>query len=113
MFANFYQLLQTAVSLPDFSTTRDIGGFISQIYNFAIAIVGVAIFVRFIMAGWLYLTAAGNSGNVKKAHDMMTNAIIGAILLFSSYLILYVINPDLVKQSFEFKILQENQPGQR
>lgn len=91
-----------AVQLPNFTTTQDIGPFISSIYNFSISIVGVIIFIRFIYAGWLYLTAAGNSGKTSQAKSIMWNAIIGTILLFASYLILYVINPDLVSSTFNF-----------
>lgn len=92
------------VELPNISQTQDLGQFISDVYAFAITIVGVLVFVVFLWAGWLYLTAAGNAGNVSKAKTMMTNAIVGAIILLSAYLILYVINPDLVENTFNFKL---------
>ena len=98
----FTHLTQAAVSLPDFSTTEDPGEFIKQIYTFSISIVGILVFVQFLRGGWLYLMAAGNVGNVAKAKSLMINAIVGAIILFSAYLILYVINPDLVRFKFNF-----------
>lgn len=101
-------LINTAhalVELPDLSTTQDIGAFVSQIYTFSLTVVGIVVFVRFIYAGFLYLTAAGNTSNTARAKSIMTNAIVGVILLFSAYLILYVINPDLVKSSFNFSEL--------
>ena len=48
-------------------------------------------------AGFLWLTAGGNSGSTKKAQDVIQNAIMGLVLTLGSYLILYTINPDLVK----------------
>ena len=99
-------LINTAhalVELPDLSTTQDIGAFVSQIYTFSLTVVGIIVFVRFIYAGFLYLTAAGNTSNTARAKSIMTNAIVGVILLFSAYLILYVINPDLVKSTFNFE----------
>ena len=91
-----------AVSLPNLDNASDLGSFISQIYDFSLTIVGFLIFVRFIWAGFIYLTAAGNSTKTGEATKIMTNAIIGAIILFSAYLILYVINPDLVCNTFLF-----------
>lgn len=101
---NIFVNTARAVSLPDFSTTQDIGTFVGDIYAFAISIVGILIFIRFVWAGWLYITAAGNSANVSKAKSMMTGAIIGAVIIFSSYLILYVINPDLVDSTFNISV---------
>ncbi len=100
----FLDATQAVVNLPDFNTPKDLGQFISNIYTFSLQILGIVIFVRFIWAGWLYISAAGNTANVSKATSMMRNAIAGAILLLSSYLILYVINPDLVCNTFSFDI---------
>ncbi len=93
-----------AVSLPDFSKTSDLPAFISSVYSFALTVVGIAIFIRVLYAGFLMLTAAGNSSKWGDARAKMQNAIVGAILLFAAYLILYVINPDLVKNTFNFSI---------
>lgn len=93
-----------AVSLPDFSKTSDLPAFISSVYSFALTVVGIAIFIRILYAGFLMLTAAGNSSKWGDARAKMQNAVVGAILLFSAYLILYVINPDLVKNTFKFTI---------
>ena len=92
---------QAAVRLPDFNATQDLGGFISSLYTFALTMAGLAVFIRFFWAGWLYLASAGNSTKVGEAKKIMWNAVIGVILLFSAYLLLYVINPDLVKCSFK------------
>jgi TRAP-type C4-dicarboxylate transport system permease small subunit len=105
MLSFFIKTAQAAVTLPDLNSTQDLGVFMQNIYSFSITIVGILIFVRFIWAGWIYLTAAGNSSKTSKANSMMWNAVIGAVLLFSAYLILYVINPDLVSNSFNFNQL--------
>ena len=93
-----------AVSLPDFSKTSDLPAFISSVYSFALTVVGIAVFIRILYAGFLMLTAAGNSSKWGDARAKMQNAVVGAILLFAVYLILYVINPDLVKNTFKFTI---------
>ncbi len=95
---------QAAVSLPDFSNATDLPAFISSVYSFALTVVGIAVFIRILYAGFLMLTAAGNSSKFGDAKNKMQNAVIGAILLFSAYLILYIINPDLVKNTFNLTI---------
>jgi len=82
--------------LPNF-TGDNIGQFVKDLYIFSISIVGLAVFIQFLRAGFSYFfKAAGNASETANARSMMTNAVIGAILLLSAYLILYVINPDLV-----------------
>lgn len=93
-----------AVSLPDFSKAGSLPAFISSIYSFALTVVGIAVFIRILYAGFLMLTAAGNASKWSDAKTKMQNAVIGTILLFSAYLILYVINPDLVKNTFNFSL---------
>ena len=93
----FGNTAHAAITLPTINDTQNIGELISDIYDIAIGIVGFAVFIQFIHAGILYLTAAGNAAGTHHAKEIMQNAVIGALLLLSSYLILNVINPDLVK----------------
>ena len=65
---------------------------------------GIAVFIRILWAGFLWLTSAGNASKAGQAKSMITNAVVGAILLFAAYLILYIINPDLVKNTFNFNL---------
>src|SRR3989344_1574348 len=83
--------------LPRFQEGMNLGEFINKIYIIAIAVVGAAVLFQFTIAGFTYLLAAGNAAEVGRAQEKMKNAILGAILLLSAYLILNVINPDLTK----------------
>ena len=105
------EVAQAAFSLPDLSKTSDLPAFISSVYSFALTVVGIAVFIRILYAGFLMLTAAGNSGKWGDAKNKMQNAVIGAILLFAAYLILFIINPDLVKNTFNFTIPSSSQPS--
>lgn len=78
----------------------DLGSLIESIFNWALALVGIAVFINFLWAGLLWFTAAGRPGPIKDAKEKMFNSIIGAIILLASYLILNTINPDLVKNKF-------------
>lgn len=47
--------------------------------------------------GIVYLTAGGTPERIKSAKDYISNALVGLVLLFTSYLLLQTLNPDLVK----------------
>lgn len=85
-----------AFALPCQASDVRLGTCINDIYQWAIAIVGLLAFIQIVWAGTMYLRAAGKVGDVKEAKSRISNAILGIVLLFSSYLILKTINPALV-----------------
>ena len=92
----------------------DLGKLVEAIFQWALALVGAAIFVNFLWAGFLWFTSAGRPGPISQAKEKMTNAIIGAIILLASVLILKTINPDLIRNTFTLPGIQAPaiQPGQ-
>lgn len=77
-----------------------IGECVSQIYTVSLTLVGIVAFVQIVWGGFMLLTAAGNTSKAGQAMDKIRNAVLGIVLLFSSYLILKTINPDLVNFNF-------------
>ena len=69
---------------------------VQYFFNFSIAIGGIAAFAMLVLGGFRFLTSAGNPTAQKDAKDIITSAIIGLLLLLASYLLLEVINPDLL-----------------
>ena len=70
--------------------------YVKYIFNFSLAIVSLIAFGALIYGGVLYLTSAGNPSKMGDARGRMFAGILGLIVLFSSYLILTTINPQLV-----------------
>ncbi len=83
----------TAQAIPPATSFESL---ISSVFNYAIWLVGIAVFIMILWAGFLWLTSAASPGNIATAKKMISNAILGAILLISAYAILYTINPELV-----------------
>jgi len=79
-------------NLTDTSTLTDL---VKYIYEWGIFIGGLAVFISLLIGGFLYLTSAGNPGRMTEAKDRIFSALIGLVLLFSVYLILNTINPEL------------------
>ncbi len=68
--------------------------------NWSKYILGIAVFVMIFFGGVKWFFSQGNPSEISKAQDIIKNAVIGAILLLSAYLILYTVNPDLISGSF-------------
>jgi hypothetical protein len=78
---------------------------IQYIYEWGIAIGGLATFIALVSAGFQYLTSAGDPTKMGEARSKVTSAILGLTLLLSSWLILNTINPELTTfQSLSFDV---------
>jgi len=65
----------------------------------AFRLAGILAFAMIVYAGFQYLTSGGNTAQQKDAQERITGAIIGLLLLFAFYIILYTINPDILNAS--------------
>jgi hypothetical protein len=71
--------------------------YLESAYKFGIAIVGILAVVMIGVGGFMYIvTSAGNAGKLADAKEIITSAILGLVMALLSWLILFVINPDLV-----------------
>lgn len=89
-----------SIPVPDDGLPTDLGQLIEAIFNWSLGLIGLVIFARFFWAGLKWFSAGGNPGPIREAQTIMWNAVYGAVILFSAYLILNTINPDLVRSTF-------------
>lgn len=98
-----YKLLE---SLPGFysagSTMTDLPALILAIYKFGIWTVGIAGLFMLVIGGFWYMSSAGNTATASSAKGIIWDSIIGIIAALAAYLIMYVINPDLIKINIAF-----------
>lgn len=72
-----------------------LGQYIGGLQRYAIGIIGIMAVIVLMMGGVMWLTAAGNSGQVGEAKKLIAGSLVGLFLVFGSYIILYLINPNL------------------
>lgn len=60
---------------------------IGNIIRAAFSVVGVVFFVILLYGGFLWMTASGNEDRIKKAKSLMTNSIIGLLIIIAAYAI--------------------------
>jgi len=82
-------------------TGNTLGEYILEIYKYAVGAVGIIATGVMMFGGILWIVAGGNAERIGNAKSWIGAALTGLILVMTSYLILYTINPALV----EFKTL--------
>lgn len=64
---------------------NDVPQIIGYILNVLLGLLGLALVILLVYAGYLYLTSQGNDEQIKKAKGTITNAIIGIAIVASAY----------------------------
>ncbi|OGV93199.1 hypothetical protein A3B57_04220 [Microgenomates group bacterium RIFCSPLOWO2_01_FULL_47_10] len=64
---------------------------LSSILPNAYILAGVLLFIYLLVGGFMMITSAGSSKDTGQAQQMITNAIIGFVLVFASYWIIQLI----------------------
>lgn len=75
----------------------DFASFARYIFSFAIISSSAIALIILIIGGLRYVASRGNSGEITKAKAQIFSAIFGLLILASSYMLLFTINPGLVK----------------
>jgi len=74
----------------------DLPLFIKKIFNFSLGLIAIVAVIVIMLSGLSWVTAAGDAGKIKAAQGKIKKAVLGVVLILSSYLILNIINPELV-----------------
>ncbi|MFZ5365242.1 MAG: N-acetylmuramoyl-L-alanine amidase [Patescibacteria group bacterium] len=74
-----------------------IAQYIVAIYKYSIGLASILAIAMVIIAGFLYLTSAGNPQRIGQAKNFIIGAISGVVILASAYMILNLISPELTR----------------
>lgn len=96
LFALQVEWPPSPVKQTKLSTSTVLHEFVAYLYEWGVAIGGLVVFVVLVFAGFQYLTSTGNPAKMADAMSRIKAAILGLVLLLSSWLILNIINPDLI-----------------
>ncbi len=76
-----------------------LGNYVNAIFKIGIGLAGVFAVLMIVIGGVQYIGGAANPSARSEAKGKITNAIFGLLLALSAWLILYIINPDLLKKA--------------
>lgn len=74
-----------------------IGEYIAGMYSYLVGIAGLLAITMIMYGGMKWIFAGGDSGKIGAAKEVITHAVIGLVLVLGSYLVLYTLNPELVR----------------
>src|SRR3989344_1854687 len=97
--------------IPSLLGTTSLGDLIGQVFNYSIQILGLIVFIMILFSGFQWLFAGGNPGTIGKARARISQALLGAVILLASFLILNTINPDLIKGEFRIDAIDMKSIG--
>ncbi|MFH1451311.1 MAG: hypothetical protein ABIF89_01735 [bacterium] len=93
-------LFPTVKPPQEFVLTADseeiLGLYVLYIYHLALSLSAFIIFVSLVIGGVKYVFATGNAGRMSNARSQISSGATGIALLFGSYMILNIINPQLL-----------------
>lgn len=101
-FADAFHPRETEVNYPtlpgNLTLTPDtsLPELLNYVFTFFVVIGGLLAFAIIVYAGFLFMTSGANPGLRSQAQDKIKNALLGIVLLLSSYIIFTTINPELV-----------------
>lgn len=80
--------------------------YIKAIYNYFLYIGGIVAVIALMIGGIIWLVSAGNASRISEAKSWIIGSITGIVILLSSYVLLYQINPKLTEfKSMELKTI--------
>lgn len=74
---------------------------IANLIYVALGVVGLILIILIIYGGWLWGSARGNEERVTQAQNLIRNAVIGVIIIFSSFFITTFIVYKIGQANFE------------
>lgn len=93
---NSYRLLETVPGGGTEEQVTTFPAYVKGLYNFATGFVVIAALLMITIGGFYYITSAGNQAQAGTAKKIITDALIGLVVVFCAWLILHTINSSLV-----------------
>ncbi|HPA25191.1 MAG TPA: hypothetical protein PLK76_00240 [bacterium] len=79
--------------------TSNVGleGIVINIINTALSFLGLIFVCLVLYAGFLYMTAAGETKKVEKANNILRDSVIGLAIIFASYVLVNYVITEVIK----------------
>ena len=95
-----YKMLEPIPGIGKDGVVTDFGVYLSEVFTISLQIATVLAVLMIAYGGFKYVTVESFIGK-SDAKKKITDAVIGLLLILTSWLLLYTINPELVNNKFE------------
>ena len=89
----------------------NLGAFVNAAFKMTISIGAVVAVAQFVYGGIVYMMTESGAVQMGESKERMQNALLGLIMLLSTYVIFNQINPDLLNLNVNLQQLPETQRG--
>jgi len=89
-------------------TPKDVPTIAGNIIGTALSMISVIFFILMVYGGFLWMTAHGDEGQVKKAQDTIIGAVIGIIVILASYAITNYVTTSVISTASGPQPSQDN-----
>lgn len=89
----------------------DLGSFVNALFRMTISIGAVIAVAQFVYGGIVYMMTESGAVQMGESKERMQNALLGLVMLLSTYVIFNQINPDLLNLNVNLEQLPEKQNG--
>lgn len=74
-----------------FSVNTSVGSIVATVIQVFLGLLGIIFIILILIAGYNWMTAAGDEEKVRKAKETLSRAIIGLIIIIAAYSITYFV----------------------
>jgi hypothetical protein len=93
----FITSIAQAQAVPFFGEAKNIAELVRNIFNFGVALAGIAAVLVIMIGGIIYIVSFGSEERQKLARDLMGGAAKGLLLALFSWTIFYILSPYLLR----------------
>lgn len=83
---------------PEQCSFNDFIGLIQNVLDWLVIVAIPLAGLMFAYAGWLYLSAQGDTNKIQSAHKVFTNVAIGLVLVIGAWVIVYTIASAVIRE---------------
>lgn len=84
----------------------DLQTYSSALLRIGVILAAILAVIMITIGGIRYITAGSSLNSTEEARNMIKQALIGLLVVLFSYLLLYTINPDILKNGLNLKTIQ-------
>ena len=110
----FQGLLKDSLMIGNVSIYQsydNLGAFVNALFKMTISIGAVIAVAQFVYGGIVYMMTESGAVQMGESKERMQNALLGLVMLLSTYVIFNQINPDLLNLNVNLQQLPETQNG--
>ncbi len=98
-------------AFTSYSASSSLTPFINNLYTYAIGIAAILAVIEIIWGGFLWMGSGASVSSKEAGRSKITMAILGLVLVLSPYLILSILNPNMLSLRLGVTTMNINQKG--